>query len=987
MLTVVSEKVELYHLSGMLFPLINTIPKQLVPMEKSTLLQQTKQSLQNKFSHHGTHGEEHIDSTSDANPAEETFTSPTGRPETTSVSFENLIFSTMKQKQDIIKAIGAEVITSKVTQQRIKESKKLKPNKQTCTKKTKEPILEETSEEDEYIYDNLTLQHIEEYILATEEPMPQDDVSRKKIGDWVVVKFCAGKKSQHAKHFIGQIIKLIPTTHTKIYSVFVWPDRDDIDDIDNDDIMAVLPQPTPGRRGETLFARKSKTYLLFPPSEKIKNIDDMRLALIGAGCPTRGTERTLNELPFLPGNLDAFISTLYESRCLYRLSPPTPILITSPIRDLVADIRRRKQAHRACFLLSHPAPYQHRLRLGVFTQGTLLVTKGSALEIISSEEAGQKRKRWIRTQGRQIGRVSAKTRRKVENLPPPILYPLRGKGGSTLRLQAVSSPESSCGIQVTTCVRAITAQARSVELNTNTLLSAPKCPCATLWDEFSVPASSSSVGHTTTRSRPTLKCTGDQNITTRTIWRLRHRLLSSITSHHTSSNCAAVKCGSSLTTGCRKQCRDWRLGKRGNGAADIPGELHRFNPQSAAYDFLRVSLSRRGSRTSRNMERSGNVAFGDLRSSPSDIGDDVMSTVSAESLIETRYRRQVSTPVQCFARRGDERDDAHVSVTLSAPTLVGLRRVRFLQPGGHLNLWNHKFILSKTCAKETTLNGDQPRQPWTPLALQVFPRGATRSNFRPPNRWPQDTTHQRVATPSSHRTDPFQSHVFNSRPSTPTVEEICCGVRIRPSRMSQDKCGVVPSCRNHNRRRIPRGTSSRSSGCVFSEIGRFSVPTRRNSSIHSWLNQIVPNNTCQHVDSECLLVGTDEDGVRVFRLPTGVGCVPLTNGYPTRMVVRLECLHPFVVDMDAAVVRPPNSHDRLRTGLDGERAMEQASSLTLAERHSHPIAAGNPQTSVDRRRLTPWHSAGRTTTLLVHAPPSPKSSVHIGSPTTPGRSY
>ncbi|KAJ8894966.1 hypothetical protein PR048_000274 [Dryococelus australis] len=36
--------------------------------------------------------------------------------------------------------------------------------------------------------------------------------------------------------------------------------------------------------------------------------------------------------------------------------------------------------------------------------------------------------------------------------------------------------------------------------------------------------------------------------------------------------------------------------------------------------------------------------------------------LSAESLVEARYRRLDCTPVQCFARRGDERIDAHVSV-------------------------------------------------------------------------------------------------------------------------------------------------------------------------------------------------------------------------------------------------------------------------------------------------------------------------------------
>ncbi|KAJ8866105.1 hypothetical protein PR048_033629 [Dryococelus australis] len=58
--------------------------------------------------------------------------------------------------------------------------------------------------------------------------------------------------------------------------------------------------------------------------------------------------------------------------------------------------------------------------------------------------------------------------------------------------------------------------------------------------------------------------------------------------------------------------------------------------------------------------------------------------VSTESHIEASYRQEDCTPVQCFARRGDERVDAHVSVAPSAPALSGLRRAKLLQPGGHL---------------------------------------------------------------------------------------------------------------------------------------------------------------------------------------------------------------------------------------------------------------------------------------------------------------
>ncbi|KAJ8876468.1 hypothetical protein PR048_020913 [Dryococelus australis] len=47
--------------------------------------------------------------------------------------------------------------------------------------------------------------------------------------------------------------------------------------------------------------------------------------------------------------------------------------------------------------------------------------------------------------------------------------------------------------------------------------------------------------------------------------------------------------------------------------------------------------------------------------------------ISVESLIEARHQWQDCTPVQCIARRGDEKADAHISVVPSTPTLLGLR--------------------------------------------------------------------------------------------------------------------------------------------------------------------------------------------------------------------------------------------------------------------------------------------------------------------------
>ncbi|KAJ8894649.1 hypothetical protein PR048_007313 [Dryococelus australis] len=68
-------------------------------------------------------------------------------------------------------------------------------------------------------------------------------------------------------------------------------------------------------------------------------------------------------------------------------------------------------------------------------------------------------------------------------------------------------------------------------------------------------------------------------------------------------------------------------------------------------------------------------------------------------LIEERYRRQDCTPVQCFARRGDETVDAYVSVAPNVPTLLGARRAKFVQPDGHLNSADVRSMELMECSK------------------------------------------------------------------------------------------------------------------------------------------------------------------------------------------------------------------------------------------------------------------------------------------------
>ncbi|KAJ8866354.1 hypothetical protein PR048_032197 [Dryococelus australis] len=64
-----------------------------------------------------------------------------------------------------------------------------------------------------------------------------------------------------------------------------------------------------------------------------------------------------------------------------------------------------------------------------------------------------------------------------------------------------------------------------------------------------------------------------------------------------------------------------------------------------------------------------------------------------DAAVERPLRRVIDgKTAQCFTHRGDERLDAHVPVVPSAPTLLGTRRAKFLQPGGHLKAIFHTCI-------------------------------------------------------------------------------------------------------------------------------------------------------------------------------------------------------------------------------------------------------------------------------------------------------
>ncbi|KAJ8871057.1 hypothetical protein PR048_027361 [Dryococelus australis] len=128
----------------------------------------------------------------------------------------------------------------------------------------------------------------------------------------------------------------------------------------------------------------------------------------------------------------------------------------------------------------------------------------------------------------------------------------------------------------------------------------------------------------------------------------------------------------------------------------------------------------------------------------------LLARVSAESLIEARYRSQDCTPVQFFARRGDERVDAHVSVAPSAPTLLVLRRAKFLQPVGYLNAVRHHpdravCIRSPYSMWALTSRSREPVR-WRRVEYGAAPE------CKSTGEWHQPTRFSHVSDPAGNRT-------------------------------------------------------------------------------------------------------------------------------------------------------------------------------------------------------------------------------------------
>lgn len=89
----------------------------------------------------------------------------------------------------------------------------------------------------------------------SESEPEHDTMDELKVSHWVVVQYSL-KKSK--KHYVGQIVdredcdwKVKFTRHNN--GAFYWPEKEDCDVVDSNDIIKVLPEPTINNRGAIRF--------------------------------------------------------------------------------------------------------------------------------------------------------------------------------------------------------------------------------------------------------------------------------------------------------------------------------------------------------------------------------------------------------------------------------------------------------------------------------------------------------------------------------------------------------------------------------------------------------------------------------------------------------------------------------------------------------------------------------------------------------------
>jgi len=96
----------------------------------------------------------------------------------------------------------------------------------------------------------------DEVIIPDELSAIEQTKQNIKIGSWVVVEYITKKT---IKHYVGEVISTnihheVKIKFVKKYkSIFVWPEKEDLDEVPISDIKKVLNSPQIGRRGELSF--------------------------------------------------------------------------------------------------------------------------------------------------------------------------------------------------------------------------------------------------------------------------------------------------------------------------------------------------------------------------------------------------------------------------------------------------------------------------------------------------------------------------------------------------------------------------------------------------------------------------------------------------------------------------------------------------------------------------------------------------------------
>lgn len=202
-----------------------------------------------------------------------------GQTSRSDVSFEQLLLNTVKQtdrSETKVKrrkvAKGAEVITADEVLERLNGEqlekqtsplkKKKKPSKKQKRRKRQRKnssSSESSNSEEELVYinseDDLDPEVFEDDDIDCE--MFEESNEQIGVGQWALVQYCT-KKS--VKHFVGQIIEntnegwlLKFTKYRDKY--FFWPEKEDTDLVDSENILKILPEPLKSRRGDNLIIK------------------------------------------------------------------------------------------------------------------------------------------------------------------------------------------------------------------------------------------------------------------------------------------------------------------------------------------------------------------------------------------------------------------------------------------------------------------------------------------------------------------------------------------------------------------------------------------------------------------------------------------------------------------------------------------------------------------------------------------------------------